>query len=54
MEGYMVDGLEFYDVYGNCLELLENPLKSNERYFVFSIPNKSLFHKIDKLYGVRR
>ena len=52
MEGYMVDGLEFYDVYGNCLELLENPLKSNERYFVFSIPNKSLFHKIDKLYGV--
>lgn len=52
MEGYMVDGLEFYDVYGNCLELLENPLKSYERYFVFSIPNKSLFHKIDKLYGV--
>lgn len=52
MEGYMVDGLEFYDVYGNYLELLENPLKSNERYFVFSIPNKSLFHKIDKLYGV--
>lgn len=52
MGGYMVDGLEFYDVYGNCLELLENPLKSHERYFVFSIPSNNLFHKIEKLYGV--
>ena len=52
MGGYKVNGLEFYDVYGNCLELLENPLKSYDRYFVFSIPNKNLFHKIDKLYGV--
>ena len=52
MGGYKVNGLEFYDVYGNCLELLENPLKSHGRYFVFSIPNNNLFHKIEKLYGV--
>lgn len=52
MGGYKVNGLEFYDVYGNCLELLKNPLKSHDRYFVFSIPNNNLFHEIDKLYGV--
>jgi len=52
INGYMVDGLEFYDVYGNCLKLLKNPLKSYDRHFVFSIPNNSLFHKIDMLYGV--
>lgn len=52
MNGYHVDELEFYDVDGNRLELLKNAWKSYDKYFVFSIPNKRLFHKIEKLYGV--
>lgn len=47
-----VNGVEFYDIYGNSLNLLKDPSKSNDRYYVFSIPNKSLFHNIKKLYGV--
>lgn len=46
------EGFEFYDIFGNYLELLKDPLKSYGYYYIFTVPNKCLFHKIEKLYGV--
>ena len=57
-EHYVVEDIELYDIRGNQLELMYNPINElnghNPLYVPFSIRSNGMFNNIDKLYGVVR
>lgn len=57
-EHYIVEDIELYDIRGNQLELMYNPVSEmnshNPLYVPFSIRSHGMFNNIDKLYGVVR